>query len=48
MDVHEVGLYRVAGQSRTLEPGMVLTAEPEICIASTMTKQGIPRHRHPD
>ena len=32
MDVHDVGLYRVAGQSRTLEPGMVLTAEPGIYI----------------
>jgi Xaa-Pro aminopeptidase len=33
MDVHDVGLYRVDGQSRTLEPGMVLTAEPGIYIA---------------
>ena len=33
MDVHDVGLYRVAGQARTLEPGMVLTAEPGIYIA---------------
>jgi Xaa-Pro aminopeptidase len=33
MDVHDVGLYRVAGQSRTLEPGMVLTAEPGIYIS---------------
>jgi Xaa-Pro aminopeptidase len=33
MDVHDVGLYRVAGESRTLEPGMVLTAEPGIYIA---------------
>jgi len=33
MDVHDVGLYRVAGQSRTQEPGMVLTAEPGIYIA---------------
>jgi Xaa-Pro aminopeptidase len=33
MDVHDVGLYRVAGHSRTLEPGMVLTAEPGIYIA---------------
>jgi len=32
MDVHDVGLYRVGGQSRTLEPGMVLTAEPGIYI----------------
>jgi Xaa-Pro aminopeptidase len=34
MDVHDVGLYRVAGESRVLEPGMVLTAEPGIYIAA--------------
>ncbi|MBI2014105.1 MAG: aminopeptidase P N-terminal domain-containing protein, partial [Candidatus Rokubacteria bacterium] len=28
MDVHDVGDYRVAGASRVLEPGMVLTVEP--------------------
>lgn len=28
LDVHDVGLYRVNGDSRTLEPGMVLTVEP--------------------
>jgi Xaa-Pro aminopeptidase len=28
LDVHDVGLYRVHGESRTLEPGMVLTVEP--------------------
>ena len=28
MDVHDVGLYRVDGASRVLEPGMVLTVEP--------------------
>jgi Xaa-Pro aminopeptidase len=33
MDVHDVGLYRIGGASRTLEPGMVLTAEPGIYIA---------------
>ncbi len=33
MDVHDVGLYRVGGKSRTLEPGMVLTVEPGIYIA---------------
>jgi Xaa-Pro aminopeptidase len=33
MDVHDVGLYRVAGESRTLAPEMVLTAEPGIYIA---------------
>ena len=33
MDVHDVGLYRVGGESRTLETGMVLTVEPGIYIA---------------
>jgi Xaa-Pro aminopeptidase len=28
MDVHDVGLYKVDGQWRTLEPGMVMTVEP--------------------
>jgi Xaa-Pro aminopeptidase len=28
LDVHDVGLYRVDGASRMLEPGMVLTVEP--------------------
>ena len=28
LDVHDVGLYRVGGESRMLEPGMVLTVEP--------------------
>jgi Xaa-Pro aminopeptidase len=32
MDVHDVGLYRVGAQSRKLEPGMVLTAEPGVYI----------------
>ncbi|MGA2409239.1 MAG: aminopeptidase P N-terminal domain-containing protein [Candidatus Binataceae bacterium] len=33
MDVHDVGLYRVGGAARKLEPGMVLTVEPGIYIA---------------
>ncbi|MFZ0888593.1 MAG: M24B family metallopeptidase, partial [Candidatus Binataceae bacterium] len=33
MDVHDVGDYRVGGQSRKLEPGMVLTVEPGIYVA---------------
>ena len=33
MDVHDVGLYRVGGSSRTLEPSMVLTVEPGIYIS---------------
>ncbi len=32
MDVHDVGLYRVGGESRSLEPGMVLTVEPGIYV----------------
>ena len=32
MDVHDVGLYRVNGVSRVLEPGMVLTVEPGLYI----------------
>jgi len=28
LDVHDAGLYRIDGASRTLEPGMVLTVEP--------------------
>jgi Xaa-Pro aminopeptidase len=28
LDVHDVGLYRLRGESRALEPGMVLTVEP--------------------
>ncbi len=34
MDVHDVGLYRVGGNSRALEAGMVLTVEPGIYIAA--------------
>ena len=33
LDVHDVGDYRVDGESRVLEPGMVLTVEPGIYIA---------------
>ena len=38
MDVHDVGLYRVGGESRMLEPGMVLTVEPGIYIAPDDTQ----------
>jgi len=33
MDVHDVGDYKVGGQWRVLEPGMVMTVEPGIYIA---------------
>ncbi|MGB1090592.1 MAG: Xaa-Pro aminopeptidase [Oceanobacter sp.] len=33
MDVHDVGEYRVDGEPRMLEPGMVLTVEPGLYIA---------------
>jgi Xaa-Pro aminopeptidase len=32
MDVHDIGLYRVNGQSRLLEEGMVITVEPGIYV----------------
>ncbi len=32
LDVHDVGDYRVNGESRQLEPGMVMTVEPGIYI----------------
>ena len=32
MDVHDVGHYKVAGSSRILEEGMVLTIEPGLYI----------------
>jgi len=34
MDVHDVGRYRKGGESRRLEPGMVLTVEPGIYISA--------------
>ena len=33
LDVHDVGDYRLDGESRLLEPGMVLTVEPGLYIA---------------
>lgn len=38
LDVHDVGDYRVAGEWRQLEPGMVLTVEPGIYIAPDNTR----------
>jgi Xaa-Pro aminopeptidase len=35
MDVHDVGKYRLADQSRVLEPGMVLTVEPGLYFSES-------------
>jgi Xaa-Pro aminopeptidase len=40
LDVHDVGDYRVDGEFRELEPGMVVTVEPGIYIAPDM--KGVP------
>ncbi len=37
MDVHDVGDYKVGGEWRVLEPGMVMTVEPGIYIAKDNT-----------
>lgn len=37
MDVHDVGEYKVGGEWRMLEPGMVLTVEPGIYVAPSNT-----------
>ncbi len=34
LDVHDVGRYREGGAWRGLEPGMILTVEPGLYIAS--------------
>jgi Xaa-Pro aminopeptidase len=34
LDVHDVGEYRIDGESRLLEPGMVFTVEPGLYIAA--------------
>ncbi|MCW8470509.1 Xaa-Pro aminopeptidase [Fluoribacter gormanii] len=36
LDVHDCGLYKVHGEWRPLEPGMVLTVEPGLYISSTI------------
>ncbi len=42
MDVHDVGAYKVEGQSRTLAPGMVLTVEPGLYIPADRTDVDAP------
>ncbi|PJK06903.1 Xaa-Pro aminopeptidase [Lysobacteraceae bacterium NML08-0793] len=37
LDVHDVGDYRVDGESRLLEPGMVLTIEPGLYVSADDT-----------
>ena len=41
MDVHDVGDYKVHGQWRVLEPGMVMTVEPGIYVAPDNIKVAI-------
>jgi Xaa-Pro aminopeptidase len=38
MDVHDVGDYKLAGEWRVLEPGMVMTVEPGIYVSPHDTK----------
>ncbi len=40
LDVHDVGEYRIEGESRLLEPGMVFTIEPGLYVSADDT--GVP------
>jgi Xaa-Pro aminopeptidase len=40
MDVHDVGLYKIDGEPRPLEPGMVITIEPGLYVAADA--EGVP------
>ena len=44
MDVHDVGLYKVSGESRRLQPGMVLTVEPGLYVGEHLTEVGAEWH----
>lgn len=46
MDVHDVGMFEDNGQSRVLEPGMVLTVEPGIYIPSNNQMKDVESRWH--